>query len=195
MKATMELETVNNVDDYIPLTPGHNIEFGKESPYQLLQIENTLTDVFDNKSEKKSDYELLLEKYRILEKKNEKLTKQNAKLQKLNEETQKLGIVYQKRFLQCTCKNSTLPPAENQAAASPTVRNVPDIPDIPETTNDIKLTSTQEALLQNHLHPTLKLGMLVGDLAVMIFPPTDLSTKTASTLDPTKLLFMMGKSK
>lgn len=197
----LELPTVgvDNVDNFIPLTPLSNIdiELGNQTAYQPLQANNTLLDVLDTYDHKTnvqdSGHQSLFEKNENLQKKNRSLMKHNMKLQKQNEEIGKLNIIYQKRHLLCTCKNANPSPVEEQFVADPVAESPtsPAVPKpVPKTIDEISLTATQTALLSQHLSPKLKLGMLVGDLAVMLFPKSDLDLKTASALDSDKLLFI-----
>lgn len=64
---------------------------------------------------------------------------------------------------------------------------------LPRTADEIKLTHTQIALLERNVKPTFKDGALIGDLAVMLFPMSELKTKTAKTLDQDKVSWMIGK--
>lgn len=115
--------------------------------------------------------------------------KQNLKLQKQKDEHERINIVYQKRYLSCTCtcrNASSAEVSDSQPAAVPKSINE-------NQEEEIHLTLTQNALLGRHINPSLKLGLLVGDLAVMIFAEEELQTKTAASLNREKFLFMMGK--
>lgn len=183
-----------SVQDFVPLTPGADINVDFSGT--VLANSDFPMEVFhqdDATKERANEMKDLMKKVALLEKQNRILKKENEKMRKTTDEVNRLNRMHQQRNFACTCKNTSTPLEFRSSSSPPAAMNKPPAGS-PETLDEINITPTQTALLLRHVEPQLKIGMLVGDLATMLFSVEELTMKTASALNGDKLLFMLGRS-